>query len=156
MVARRANDLVRLCYSGLSGPALQTEVVRAIHALLPVDAVFLATADPETLLFTGMLAEEPLIGVADQFLANELEPGRRQQVSVVGHGRPPRRDVGLRHARRSRWQRAISGHHRARSALATSFVPHWLPRPGAGVIYACIGPSRRTDSRRPRSVSSDA
>ena len=72
MVARRANDLVRLCYSGLSGPALQTEVVRAIHALLPVDAVFLATADPETLLFTGMLAEEPLIGVADQFLANEL------------------------------------------------------------------------------------
>ena len=72
VVARHANDLVRLCYSGLSGPALQTEVVRAIHALLPVDAVFLATADPETLLFTGILAEEPLIGVADQFLANEL------------------------------------------------------------------------------------
>ena len=72
VVARHANDLVRLCYSGLSGPALQTEVVRAIHALLPVDAVFLASADPETLLFTGILAEEPLIGVADQFLANEL------------------------------------------------------------------------------------
>ena len=39
-----------------------------------------------------------------------------------------------------------------RSALATSFELHWLPRPGAGVIYACIGRSRRTDSRKPRSV----
>jgi DNA-binding CsgD family transcriptional regulator len=40
-VARRADDLVRRCYSGLRGPAFQAEVVRAIHALLPVDAVFL-------------------------------------------------------------------------------------------------------------------
>jgi DNA-binding CsgD family transcriptional regulator len=71
-VARRADDLVRRCYSGLRGLAFQAEVVRAVHALLPVDAVFLATADPGTLLFTGVFAEEPLVGVADQFLANEF------------------------------------------------------------------------------------
>ena len=71
-VARRADDLVRRCYSGLRGTEFQAEVVRAVHALLPVDAVFLATADPGTLLFTGVFAEEPLVGVADQFLANEF------------------------------------------------------------------------------------
>jgi DNA-binding NarL/FixJ family response regulator len=70
--ARRADDLVRRCYAGLRGTAFQAEVVRTIHALLPVDAVFLATADPTTLLLTGIFAEEPLVGVADQFLDNEF------------------------------------------------------------------------------------
>ena len=55
-VARRADALVRRCYSGLRGPAFQVEVVRAIHSLLPVDAVFRATADPGTLLLTGIFA----------------------------------------------------------------------------------------------------
>jgi DNA-binding CsgD family transcriptional regulator len=71
-VARRVDDLVRRCSLGLRGTAFQAEVVRAIHALLPVDAVFLATADPGTLLFTGSYAEDPLIDVADQFLDNEF------------------------------------------------------------------------------------
>jgi len=71
-VARRADDLVRRCSSGLRGGAFQAEVVQAIHALLPVDAVFFATADPGTLLFTGTFVEDPLAGVADQFLANEF------------------------------------------------------------------------------------
>ena len=52
MAARREGDLVRRCYAGLDGPAFQAEVVRSIHALMPVDAVFFATADPATLLFT--------------------------------------------------------------------------------------------------------
>jgi hypothetical protein len=43
-VARHADDLVRRYYSGLRGTAFQSEVVRAIHVLLPVDAVFLAAA----------------------------------------------------------------------------------------------------------------
>ncbi len=58
--ARHEGDLVRRCYAGLDGPAFQAEAVRFIHALLPVDAVFLATADPATLLFTGAFAEDPL------------------------------------------------------------------------------------------------
>ncbi len=47
--ARREGDLVRRCYAGLDGPAFQAGVMRSIHALLPVDAVFFATADPATL-----------------------------------------------------------------------------------------------------------
>ena len=71
-VARRADDLARRCHAGLRGTAFQAEVVRALHALLPVDAVYLATADPTTLLVTSMFAEEPLVGAADRFLDNEL------------------------------------------------------------------------------------
>jgi DNA-binding CsgD family transcriptional regulator len=71
-VAWRADDLVRRCSLGLRGTEFQADVVRAIHALLPVDAVFIATADPATLLFTGLFAEDPLVDVADQFLNNEF------------------------------------------------------------------------------------
>ncbi len=59
-------------FLGTGWRGFQAEVVRAIHALLPVDAVFIATADPETLLLTSIVAEEPLAHVADQFLDNEF------------------------------------------------------------------------------------
>jgi DNA-binding CsgD family transcriptional regulator len=39
---------------------------------MPVDAAFFATADPETLLFTGAYAEEPLDVVTPLFLVNEF------------------------------------------------------------------------------------
>ena len=65
-------DLVRYCHSGLDVPALQRQLLRSVRRLLPVDAAFFATADPETLLFTGGYAEEPL-GLATQlFLGNEF------------------------------------------------------------------------------------
>ena len=71
-VARREGDLVRRCYAGLDGAAFEAEVVRSIHALLPVEAVFFATADPATLLFTGAAAEDPLAAATAQFLDNEF------------------------------------------------------------------------------------
>ncbi|HZY27710.1 MAG TPA: LuxR C-terminal-related transcriptional regulator [Jiangellaceae bacterium] len=70
--ARRERDLVRRCYAGIEGSAFQAEIVRSIHALLPVDAVFFATADPVTLLFTGAVAEDPLAMATAQFLDNEF------------------------------------------------------------------------------------
>jgi len=70
--ARREADLVRRCYAGLDGPALQAEAVRLIHALLSVEAVFFATADPASLLFTGAAAEDPLAGATARFLDNEF------------------------------------------------------------------------------------
>jgi DNA-binding CsgD family transcriptional regulator len=70
--ARREGDLVRRCYAGLDGPAFGAEVVRSLHALLSVEAVFFATADPGTLLFTGAAAEDPLAGATAQFLDNEF------------------------------------------------------------------------------------
>jgi hypothetical protein len=136
-VARRADDLVRRCYSGLRGPAFQVEVVRAIHALLPVDAVFLATADPGTLLLTGIFAEEPLVGVADQFLDNEFgqdDVNKFQSLATV-----PRHVATLDSA--THGGRAGSARYRdiMAPALVMSCGPPWLPRPGVGVTCACTG-----------------
>lgn len=70
--ARAERELVRLCHSGLDLPALRTGVLRSLRRLMPVDAAFFATADPETLLFTSGYAEEPLAAATPQFLDNEF------------------------------------------------------------------------------------
>jgi DNA-binding CsgD family transcriptional regulator len=70
--ARAERDLVRLCQSGQDLPALRTGVLRALRRLMPVDAAFFATADPETLLFTSAYSEEPLAAATPLFLDNEF------------------------------------------------------------------------------------
>jgi DNA-binding CsgD family transcriptional regulator len=65
-------DLVRHCHSGLDVPGLQRQLLRSVRRLMPVDAAFFATADPETLLFTGAYAEEPLGAATPLFLDNEF------------------------------------------------------------------------------------
>jgi DNA-binding CsgD family transcriptional regulator len=64
--------LLHACAGGLDVAALQGEVLRSLRRLLPVDAAFFATADPDTLLFTGAHAEEPLTGATALFLDNEF------------------------------------------------------------------------------------
>ena len=54
-------DLVRHCGDGLPNDALRIQLLSSLRRLMPVDAVFFATADPETLLFTEAYAEEPLV-----------------------------------------------------------------------------------------------
>lgn len=71
-VARAERDLVRLCHSGQDLPALRAGVLRSLRRLVPVDAAFFATADPETLLFTSAYAEEPLDTATALFLDNEF------------------------------------------------------------------------------------
>jgi DNA-binding CsgD family transcriptional regulator len=65
-------DLVRHCHAGLDAPDLQRELLRSLRRLVPADAAFFATADPETLLFTGGFAEDPLDAVTPMFLENEF------------------------------------------------------------------------------------
>ena len=69
---RAVQDLVRHCHSGLDVPGLQRQLLRSVRRLMPVDAAFFATADPETLLFTGAYAEEPLGAATPLFLDNEF------------------------------------------------------------------------------------
>lgn len=69
---RAERDLVRHCHTDLDVDALQRQVLRSLRRLMPVDAAFIATADPETLLFTGMHIEEPLSAAASLFLDNEF------------------------------------------------------------------------------------
>ncbi|MDT4926623.1 MAG: hypothetical protein QOG01_4336 [Pseudonocardiales bacterium] len=71
-LVRAEQDAVRLCHSGLDGLGVRREVLRAVRRLMPVDAAFFATADPETLLFTGAWPEEPLDAATHQFLDNEF------------------------------------------------------------------------------------
>lgn len=70
--ARAERDVVRLCHNRLAGDALRGDVLRALRRLMPVDAAFLATADPDTLLFTGAWPEEPLDTMTPLFLENEF------------------------------------------------------------------------------------
>jgi DNA-binding CsgD family transcriptional regulator len=70
--ARAERELVRVCHSGLDLPALRAGVLRSLRRLMPVDAAFFATADPETLLFTSGYSEEPLAAAAPLFLDNEF------------------------------------------------------------------------------------
>jgi DNA-binding CsgD family transcriptional regulator len=74
-LARAEHDAIRLCHSGSDSRNVRQDVVRAVRRIIPVDAVFFATADPETLLFTGAWSEEPLDTAADLFLENELRGG---------------------------------------------------------------------------------
>jgi DNA-binding CsgD family transcriptional regulator len=51
---------------------MRREVLRALRRVMPVDAAFFATADPETLLFTGAWPDQPLDAATDLFLDNEF------------------------------------------------------------------------------------
>ena len=64
--------VIRVCRSGLEVDELQRQVLATLRRAISIDAAFFATADPETLLFTGALSEEPLAAMAPRFLDNEL------------------------------------------------------------------------------------
>lgn len=69
---RAEQDLIRLCHSGTTGDALRHGILRGLRRLIPTDAVFFATADPDTFLFTGAWPEEPLDRATRLFLDNEF------------------------------------------------------------------------------------
>lgn len=71
-LVRAEQDAVRLCHTGLDGSRVRRDVLRAVRRMMAVDAAFFATADPETLLFTGAWPEEPLTGATTMFLDNEF------------------------------------------------------------------------------------
>lgn len=66
------HDLVRHCYSAPGACDLQPRLLASLRRLLSVDAAFFATADPHTLLFTGVYSEDPLHSVTSMFLDNEF------------------------------------------------------------------------------------
>jgi GAF domain-containing protein len=69
---RAERALLRACHGGLDVSALRDAVLTSLRAVMPVDAAFVATADPETLLFTGAYAETPLDTASAAFLDNEF------------------------------------------------------------------------------------
>src|ERR1700729_3698605 len=72
-IQRRVEALIERCYAGLDDAAPRRQVASRLKALAGVDAAFIATVDPATLLFTSAISEDPLIEAAPAFLANELD-----------------------------------------------------------------------------------
>jgi DNA-binding CsgD family transcriptional regulator len=70
--ARHEQDVIRACHRGRDVEGVRREVLAALRRVMPIDAAFFATADPETLLFTGGRAEEPLAAAQHRFLDNEF------------------------------------------------------------------------------------
>lgn len=68
---RRVERLIDRCYAGLDLPELTIEVLHRLPDIVPLEAVFFASVDPATLLFTSMAAQEPLDGASSLFLDNE-------------------------------------------------------------------------------------
>ena len=70
--ARLEQRVIRACHRGRDVDGVRREVLAALRDVVSVDAAFFATADPETLLFTGARAEEPLAGAQRRFVDNEF------------------------------------------------------------------------------------
>jgi DNA-binding CsgD family transcriptional regulator len=83
VVARTERDIIRLCHNSLDVPSLKDQLLRSLRRVMPVDVAFFATADPETLLFTGVLAEAPLDAATSAFLANEFSGRDVNQFSAL-------------------------------------------------------------------------
>jgi DNA-binding CsgD family transcriptional regulator len=70
--ARQEQDVIRACHRGRDVEGVQREVLAALRRVTTVDAAFFATADPETLLFTGGRSEDPLAAAQRWFMDNEF------------------------------------------------------------------------------------
>lgn len=69
---RVSREIIRLCHAGLDSRTLQFEVIKQLRKAIPFDVYFFSTADPATLLFTGVMADEILQRNTAQFLENEF------------------------------------------------------------------------------------
>ena len=102
-LVRVEQDVIRLRHSGLDTAGVRREVLRVVRRVMPVDAAFFATADPDTLLFTGAWAEEPLNAVTHLFLDNEFAGADVNQFAVLATSA---RNVGTLDAATERERRA--------------------------------------------------
>jgi DNA-binding CsgD family transcriptional regulator len=86
---RALEGVVRACYSaGEDFNALRLRFLHALRRVVPFDAAFLAAADPDSLLFTRVFADNELIESSPRFLDNEF-----------GSAHDVNRFVDLAHAR---------------------------------------------------------
>jgi DNA-binding CsgD family transcriptional regulator len=77
------------CSRGLDVATLQDRVLRTLRRAVPVDAAFFATADPDTLLFTGVFSDPVLRPAQDRFLRNELLGSDVNQFFRLAQARSP-------------------------------------------------------------------
>jgi len=69
---RVRREIIRLCHAGLDSRTLRIEIIKRLRKVIPIDVFFFATADPATLLFTGVMIDEVLERATAQFIENEF------------------------------------------------------------------------------------
>jgi DNA-binding CsgD family transcriptional regulator len=69
---RVRREIIRLCHAGLDSRTLRLEIIKQLRKVIPIDVFFFTTADPATLLFTGVVVDEILERATPQFLQNEF------------------------------------------------------------------------------------
>jgi hypothetical protein len=87
IMKRQVTALIGRCYAGLDVADLRDEVLRRLRRIVSVDAAFFGTVDPQTLLFTSAVGEEPLGAATPLFLDNEY--GREDVNKFAALGRRP-------------------------------------------------------------------
>lgn len=65
-------EIIRLCRAGFDSRTLRIEIIKQLQKALPIDASFFATADPATLLFTSVVADDILTKATPLFIENEF------------------------------------------------------------------------------------
>jgi DNA-binding CsgD family transcriptional regulator len=90
---RRIQELERRCHAGLSTAELASEVLVRLRTIISIDAAFLASVDPTTLLFTNAVQEEPLVGAAQLFLDNEFGQDDVNKFTVLAAAAHPVRSL---------------------------------------------------------------
>ncbi|TCC32688.1 LuxR C-terminal-related transcriptional regulator [Kribbella speibonae] len=90
----RLEVLIRRCYAGLDADQLRSEAFVRLRDVLTVDAMFFATVDPATVVFTSATADEPLGAVTEQFIANEFGQEDVSKFAVLAGGPDAVRSLG--------------------------------------------------------------
>ena len=86
---RAVEAIVSRCHTGLDVMSLQREVVERLSQLIGADAVFCASVDPASLLFTSAVLHEIPFDAAPRFLANELLEDDVNKFRTVARQRVP-------------------------------------------------------------------
>ncbi len=99
--ADRLEVLIQRCYAGLDADQLRSETLTRLKKLMTVDAAFVATVDPATILFTSASADEPLGDVTEQFLRNEFGQDDVNKFAALAAAPDPVNSLG--HATKGEW-----------------------------------------------------
>ena len=105
---RQVTALIGRCYAGLDVADLRDEVLRRLRRVMSVDAAFFGTVDPQTLLFTSAVAEEPLGAATPLFLDNEYGTGDVNKFAALAEAVDPVSSLDLA----TRGQRPDSARYR--------------------------------------------
>jgi DNA-binding CsgD family transcriptional regulator len=89
LFARVRRQVSDACSRGLDVATFQDRVLRSLRRAVPVDAAFFATADPDTLIMTGGIADPVLWSAQGQLLRNDLLGQDVNHFFQLAQARPP-------------------------------------------------------------------